>query len=80
VESPDITAQVYALLGRHAPHAELSPGLPLGADGLALDSISFVELFLEIESAFSISIAEELLATESLTVGELVERVKTRVK
>jgi acyl carrier protein len=66
----DVRAMVLA---RSTP-ADLSDHLPLGADGVGLDSIALVELLLECETRFGVS-ASELLG-EPLSIGRLIEHLE----
>jgi acyl carrier protein len=77
VTTDSIDEQVHAILRRRNPHVALLPDLPLGGDGVGLDSISLVEVLLECEETFAIQIAAELVEQNALTVGLLIERVRT---
>ena len=56
--------------------ADLTEDLRLGAGGLGLDSIALVELLLDCERRFGVSMAAELLAGPPLTLGHLLARVR----
>jgi acyl carrier protein len=56
--------------------ADLPEDLRLGAGGLGLDSIALVELLLECEQRFGVSMAAELLEGPPLTLGHLLARVR----
>jgi long-chain acyl-CoA synthetase len=76
----DETAAVIATALRHF----VKEGEPIGAnDNLeldtGLDSLSKIELVVLLEKAFSLKLPEDFLAGVQ-TVGELVEKVKTRAK
>jgi cytochrome P450/acyl carrier protein len=57
-------------------HAELGDELPLGAEGLGLDSVAIVELLLECEGAFDVKLPPDLMGQEALTIGGLVRAVQ----
>ncbi|MBV9497618.1 MAG: acyl carrier protein [Acidobacteria bacterium] len=67
---------IERILHRFSNHASLDPTLPLGAHGLALDSIAIVEVLMACEEQFGVTIAADLLAGEPLTVGGLVAAVE----
>lgn len=71
--------RVYAILSPRNPRIELAPGLPLGPEGLGLDSIALVDVLLECEQAFRVELASELLAGEPLTIGLLVDALQARL-
>jgi acyl carrier protein len=48
--------------------------LPLGGNGLGLDSIAIAELLLEIEQQFGVTVTD-LLAGEAITMRALLARV-----
>ena len=73
-----MTDTLYAILRARNADATLTPDLPLGADGLGLDSIALVEVLLECEEAFGIDLATDLLAGAPLTVGALARAVQAR--
>lgn len=77
--SSDPSPRVHAILRARNSRIDLRPELPLGADGLGLDSIGLVEVLLECEDAFGVSIAIETLAGPPLTVGSLVETLRARI-
>jgi acyl carrier protein len=70
---------VHAILRARNGRVELRPDLPLGADGVGLDSIALVEVLLECEETFGVVIAAEILAGSPLTVGSLIEQLQARV-
>jgi cytochrome P450/acyl carrier protein len=51
---------------------EIGDEMPLGADGLGLDSVGVVELLLECETAFGVRLPADLAEAGGLTVGRLV--------
>jgi acyl carrier protein len=53
-------------------HAALADDVPLGADGLGLDSVGVVELLLDCETAFGVRLPPDLAEAGRLTVGRLV--------
>lgn len=79
MENDDTTRRVYAILRERNQHVDLHPELPLGCDGLGLDSIALVEVLLACEEAFGVSIATDALAASPLTVGRLVDTLEARV-
>lgn len=74
----DVEKVVSDLLHKRARGAALHPDLPLGNGGLELDSVALVDVLLECEEAFGITIAAEMLAAPSLTVGALIEHIRAR--
>ena len=72
---------VWQLVRSRAPlapgFAELPDDLRLGPGGLGLDSIALVELLLDCEQRFGIPRPAGLLEGEPLTVGRLVDHVRT---
>jgi len=75
----DTVERIHAILRKRNRHADLHPGLVLGADGLGLDSIALVEVLLECEETFGVTIATDLLAASPLTVGVLIDAVQAQV-
>lgn len=71
---------IERILQRFSNHASLDPALPLGANGLSLDSIAIVEVLMACEEQFAVTIAADLLAGEPLTVGRLVSAVEEAVE
>jgi acyl carrier protein len=76
----DVIEQVHAILRARNRHVELSPQLPLGAEGLGLDSIAMVEVLLECEEIFGVAVAADAFAGSPLTVGSLIEALQARVR
>ncbi|MEA2600259.1 MAG: hypothetical protein QOF89_1251 [Acidobacteriota bacterium] len=75
----DIEEAVLDLLRSRAPLAwggALPDELRLGTGGLGLDSIAMVELLLDCERRFGITVAAELLEGAPLTVGRLIAHVR----
>ena len=54
----------------------LPDDLPLGSDGLGLDSVSMVELLLECEDALGFPVPEAIFDEGPLSVGRLVAWVR----
>jgi acyl carrier protein len=75
-----VSGQVNLILCAHNRAVELRPDLPLGGGGLGLDSIALVEVLVECEEQFGVTIAAEMLDQSSLTVGSLVERIQALVR
>jgi acyl carrier protein len=71
----DVARGVHRILSTRDHGMNLADDLPLGATGLGLDSIALVEVLLECEDAFGVSIATELLAGPNVTIGSLIERI-----
>ena len=76
----DIAGRVHAILRRHNPRIPLSSDLALGVNGLHLDSIAMVQLMLECEEAFGVTLEPEVLTSAPLTVGSLIDALRTRVQ
>jgi len=72
----NITRGVHRILGARERGVELRDDLPLGPNGLGLDSIALVEVVLECEEAFGVTIAPEVLALPNVTVGQLVGQIR----
>ena len=66
-------AAIVARVGRLGPQERISESTPLVGGGIALDSVSLLELLLAIEQEFGMEVdAEELLKAKALhTVGAL---------
>jgi acyl carrier protein len=71
VEPRDI---VLAIVQAHAPGTCLDEELPLGADGLGLDSIAIAEILLECEERFGRSCGH-LLESDGLTIARLARHL-----
>jgi hypothetical protein len=76
VTSDVVREQVHAILRARNAEVPLGEGIALGGGGLNLDSIALVEVLLECEDRFGVSIAAERLDRPSLTVGLLLERIE----
>ncbi len=80
----DLDAAVRHLVRRRAPRvggaAELPDTLELSTGGAGLDSITLVELLLDCEQRFAVTVAAELLAGAPLTVGGLVSGVRAALR
>lgn len=68
----DVQAILRKRAARTGPFAD---DLPLGGDGLGLDSIAIAEVLLECEQRFGVT-ATSLLDGEPITVGRLVEHLR----
>jgi acyl carrier protein len=76
VRSDEVREEVYAILRVRNADVALENGTALGEGGVNLDSIALVEVLLECEDRFGVSVAAELLDRPSLTVGILVQRIE----
>ena len=78
----DVAETVLDLVRSRAPLAgsgALPHELRLGAGGLGLDSIAMVELLLDCEQRFGLTVVSELLTGAPLTVGRLLAHVRDAV-
>jgi acyl carrier protein len=84
-DSPPVTADradrlVRRVIAARAPlrwrGLPLPDELPLGGDGLGLDSVSMVELLLECEEALGFSVPDAIFDEGPLSVGRLVTWVR----
>lgn len=58
----------------------ISPATPLGADGLELESLSFVELTVHVEREYGIQVDDETVdGFAHTTLGELVDGIRARI-
>ncbi|MFB7089777.1 acyl carrier protein [Streptomyces sp. NPDC056296] len=58
----------------------ISPATPLGADGLELESLSFVELTVHVEREYGIQVDDETVdGFAHTTLGELVAGIRARI-
>ena len=79
----NVPEEVERLLRRHVAGLTAAPigaRLPLGTDGLGLDSVAIVELLLECESVFDVKLPEQLAEGERLTLAALVSVVEQAVR
>lgn len=67
---------VRARAPRARERADLPGDLPLGSEGLGLDSIAQVELLLECEQLFGTPVAADLLAGPTLTLDGLINHLR----
>ena len=67
---------VLAIVQGHAPGTALDEELPLGANGLGLDSIAIAEVLLECEDRFGRSCGQ-LLESDGLTIAGLARHLAT---
>ncbi len=74
----DLTATVRRIVAKHAPAAALDDDVPLGGDGIGLDSIAIAEVLIDCESRFGVEIAD-LLGGEPVTIRRIVERLGAAV-
>ena len=74
----DVEREIHELLRERNPRVELTPDLPLGSAGVGLDSIGLVEVLLRVEEMFGVTLAAEMLAAGTITVGTLTRRVETQ--
>ncbi len=81
---PDSTATriaaIVARVGHMGPQEQIDESTPLVGGGVALDSVSVLELLLGLEQEFGIEVdAEELLEAKALhTVGTLAAFIDAR--
>lgn len=69
---------VRRIVCRYLPHETpnaLSDDRPLASAAGGLDSISLVELLLDCEQAFDVTVAHALLERDALSVGALVDAI-----
>jgi hypothetical protein len=76
VNSHEVRDQVYAILRARNADVLLGPAVALGGGGVNLDSIALVEVLLECEDRFGVTVAAEMLDRPSLSVGLLVTRIE----
>jgi len=67
---------VREILRSHVSTGELPSDLPLGANGLGLDSIAMIEVLLACEERFGVAFSDDFVAGESLTIGALADQVR----
>lgn len=73
-----IESAVYGILRSRAPgfKGEIHPETPLGAGGLAIDSIGCLELVLEVERQTGLRLRDENLTADALaSPGNLIEHL-----
>ncbi|MCU1347814.1 MAG: hypothetical protein JWO56_844 [Acidobacteria bacterium] len=76
MNSHEVRDQVYAILRARNADVPLGPAVALGGGGVNLDSIALVEVLLECEDRFGVTVAAEMLDRPSLSVGLLVTRIE----
>ena len=79
MDSNDLTSEVKQILARHAPVwavQEMQEDLPVGREGLGLDSISIAEVLVTIDERFGIPFSTILFESGPLTVGKLIRFVQ----
>jgi hypothetical protein len=83
-EEPDLERAVRDLVWRRArlagAAAELAGDFRLGPGGAGLDSITLVELLLDCEERFAVSLGLALLEGPPLTLDRLVGGVRTALE
>jgi acyl carrier protein len=81
--TPLTTAQVHALVRRHAPSfwrgRPIRDELRLDDAGIGFDSVGLVELLVACEAELGVALPGDLLLEEGMTVGALVERLRRAV-
>ena len=75
-------AAIVARVGHLGPQERVNAKTPLVGGGIALDSVSMLELLLALEQEFSLEVdAEELLRAKALhTVGALAAFIDAKAK
>jgi len=72
--------ELRQLLLRHVPpswrESDLTDDLPLGAEGLGLDSVAMVEFLIACEQRWHLAFPMSLLEQPVLTVGTLLEHLR----
>jgi acyl carrier protein len=72
----EVARRVEQILRQRGITGNMDRALPLGAEGLALDSIAIAELLLTCEEHFGVVFAADALAGEPLTIARLIEHVQ----
>ena len=72
----DVRVLLLKQLPRGTDPATLVEDLPLGTSGAGLDSIAMVELLLDCEQLFAVTVSEQILAEGNLTLGGLVQTIR----
>ena len=73
---PSEEETIRQILRERGHDAAAGADRPLGANGIGLDSISLVELLLEIDARFGVALAESLLQDDALTIGAIARAVR----
>lgn len=66
---------MLAIVQAHAPGRSMRDDLPLGAEGLGLDSIAVAEVLLECEERFGTSCGQLLVESGRLTIARLAQHL-----
>ncbi|MEO8383153.1 MAG: phosphopantetheine-binding protein [Acidobacteriota bacterium] len=74
--SRDIDQEILALLRTYRPSVPIDSRTFLGAEGMGLDSIALVEVLLECEEHFGVTLAADMLSAGRITAGSLIARVR----
>lgn len=69
---------VREIVRAHAP-GSVDDDMPLGADGLGLDSIAIAEVVLECEVRLGVPVSALLESREPLTVARIAEHLETAI-
>ncbi len=82
---PEIVKDVERLIKGRLPSSlkgiELTEDICLLDEGLGLDSVALIELFLALEDYFNVSFPVELMEKDPLTIGGVIDHIcntKTR--
>ncbi len=69
----DVDRIIKSRLPLYMGGTELTEDMPLLGEGVGLDSVGLVELFLKLEDYFGIPFPVDLLEKEPLTVGVIID-------
>jgi acyl carrier protein len=69
----DVDRVIKSRLPLYMRGIEITEDMPLLGEGLGLDSVGLVELFLKLEEYFGIPFPVELIEKEPLTVGVIID-------
>ena len=72
----EVAGRLFDILRKRNPGIVLRDDLPLGRGGVELDSVGIVDVLLECENTFGVTLAAEMLDAPALTVGLLAERIQ----
>lgn len=77
----DVATELQHMIQHHVAASLGKDGLgndvPLGTGGLGMDSVAIVTLLLECEARWGVSFPAELLDQQPLTLGRLVDHLRT---